>query len=65
MKFNTQINKIQNDLINLINNSGLPVAVIRLILESVLVEIKNLEKNVIEQESTQKEQTVVQAEENN
>lgn len=55
MKFNTQINKIQNDLINLINNSGLPVAVIRLILESVLVEIKNLEKNVIEQESTQKE----------
>ena len=52
---NKAIKNFQQQLINLINQAGLPISVIRLCLNEVMSEVLKVEKQTIEQEEQQEQ----------
>ena len=50
---NTAINVFENNLIQAINDSHLPVSVVRVVLEKTLLMVKEQERTAIENESQQ------------
>lgn len=54
MNIDLQINKAKQDIINTINNTGLPISIISMILDSLTNQIY-IEENRILQEEQQKE----------
>lgn len=53
---NKAIKDFQQQLINLINQAGLPISVIRLCLNEVMSEVLKVEKQTIEQEEQQEQE---------
>ena len=53
---NTKTNAFQHDLTELVNDSGLPPANVRLVMQNILSQVLQLEKTAIQQEQ-QAEQT--------
>ena len=52
---NKIIKDFQQQLINLVNQAGLPISVIRLCLNEVIAEVQKLETQIIEQEIQQEQ----------
>lgn len=50
MKFNTSVTQFQDELATLVNKCNLPISVIRLALESALMQVRNIEAKAIEDE---------------
>lgn len=49
---NTSAKEFKDSLVNLVNSSKLPVTFVRIVMESVLLEVRELEKKALEQERT-------------
>ena len=50
--------EFRQELANLINNSGLPICVIELVLQNCLNEVDNIAKNQYKNDKTQYEQSL-------
>lgn len=53
---NTAVNVFENQLIQTINDSHLPVSVVRVVLEKTLLMVKEQERTAISQESQQSQE---------
>lgn len=53
---NLQIESIKSNLINVINNSGLPIGVIHYVLKDISTEVANEYHRILSLEQQQKEQ---------
>lgn len=47
---NLQINQAKRDIVNAINNTNLPISIIRLIIDALAEEVRETEMKVLEQE---------------
>lgn len=50
MGINTLINNFNNDLVKVINESGLPPSIVKMSLVQLLMKVEEAERNAIEQE---------------
>lgn len=55
MGINYAISKFREDLQNTVNNSGLPIEIVRMVLNDLLLEVNVLANNQIEQERIEEE----------
>lgn len=54
--FNTYLNNFKTNMVNTINDSGLPVGVVYYIMKDLLVDIQNAYENTLKKEAKQAEE---------
>lgn len=54
--FNTYLNNFKTNMVNEINNAGLPVGVVYYIMKDLLVDIQNAYENTLKKEAKQAEE---------
>ena len=58
--FSVVCEEFKQELANLINNSGLPICVIELVLQNCLNEVSNITKNQYKNDKTQYEMSLLE-----
>lgn len=56
MGINTKINQFKNNMVNVINESGMPPAVIKIVLENIINQIDIIEKTELEKEAKEQKE---------